>query len=50
VRLATIAVVAFFAVVAVASALAVALLEEADGDDDGWIDDALADLLTEEEA
>ncbi len=49
-KLATIAVVAFFAVVAVASALALALLEEADGDDDGWIDDALADLLTEEQA
>jgi hypothetical protein len=49
VRLATVAVVAFFAVVAVASVLAVALLEEADADDDGWIDDALADLLTEEQ-
>ncbi len=48
-RLATVAVVAFFAVVAVASVLAVALLEEADADDDGWIDDALADLLTEEQ-
>jgi hypothetical protein len=50
VRLATVAVVAFFAVVGVASALAVALLEEADDDDDGWIDAALADLLTEEES
>jgi hypothetical protein len=50
VKLATIAVVAFFAFVAVASALAVALLEQADADDDGWIDDALADLLTEEQA
>jgi hypothetical protein len=50
VKLATIAVVAFFAFVAVASALAVALLDEADADDDGWIDDALADLLTEEES
>jgi hypothetical protein len=40
VKLATIAVVAFFAFVAVASVLAVALLEEADGaHDDAWEDD-----------
>lgn len=48
-RFATIAVVVFFVVVAVVSAIAVAVLDEADGDDDGWIDDALADLLTEED-
>jgi hypothetical protein len=50
VKLATIAVIAFFVVVALASVIAMAVLEEADADDDGWIDDALADLLTEEQA
>ena len=49
-KLATVAVIAFFVVVAVASVIAMAVLDEADADDDGWIDDALADLLTEEQA
>jgi hypothetical protein len=30
--------------------VAVAVLAVAGADDDGWIDDALADLLTEEQA
>ncbi len=38
-KLATIAVVIFFAVVALASVLAVALLEEADDAGDVWTDD-----------
>lgn len=46
-KLATLAVVLFFAAVTFASLLALAVLEEADGHDDAW-DEALADLIDEE--